>query len=54
VNGRRLPRWVTRQLGRKELHQDIYHIVGGTAIMRQLKSIEVRDGFVVVTPLNSE
>ncbi len=53
VNGKRLPRWLERQLGRKELHQDIFHVLGGAACLGQLKSIEIRDGFVVITPLNS-
>lgn len=48
VNSKRLPRWLERQLGRKELHQDIFHVLGGAAFLGQLKSLEIRDGFVVI------
>jgi len=54
VNGRPLPCWVKRVLGRKEFHQDIFDLMGGTPFMRHLKDIEVRDGVVVMTPLNVE
>jgi hypothetical protein len=54
VNGKRLPRWVERLLGWKELHRDIFYVLDVAPFLGRLKSIEVRDGFVVLTPVNSE
>ncbi len=52
VNGRPLPGWVKRVLGRKEFHQDIFDLMGGPSFGRHLKDLKVRDGVVVMTPLH--
>jgi len=54
INGKRLPRWVERLLGWKELHRDIFQVMNAVPFLERLKSIEIRDGFVVLTPVNSE
>ena len=54
VNGKRLPRWVERLLGWKELHRDIFYVLDVAPFSERLKSIEIRDGFVVLTPVNSQ
>jgi len=54
LNGKELPRWVKRQMGRPELYRDIFYVLDLPAFLERLKSIEIRDGFVVLTPVNSE
>lgn len=54
LNGKELPRWVKRQMGRPALYRDIFYVLDLPAFLERLKSIEIRDGFVVLTPAKSE
>ncbi|HOY58114.1 MAG TPA: hypothetical protein PK640_08245 [Verrucomicrobiota bacterium] len=54
VNGRPLPVWIKRLLGRKEFHQDFLGLMGGPAFLRNLANLKVRDGALVLTPRQVE
>lgn len=50
VNGHVLPGWVCRQLGRKSLNPEAYGILERFDVQPHLRSIEVRESCVVLTP----
>jgi len=53
VNGKRLPRWVERLLGRPALYRDIFYVLDLPAFLERLQSIEIRDGTFILTSVNS-
>lgn len=54
VNGHALPGWICRQLGRKSLNPEAFGILERFQVQPHLRSIEVRDDCVVLTPQHSE
>ena len=54
VNGHALPRWICGQLGRKSLNREAFDILERFDVQPYLRSIEVRDSCVVLTPRHSE
>jgi hypothetical protein len=54
LNGYALPRWLCEQMGRKRFNPEAYWIFDESQIARHLRSIEMRDGLLVVTPLHVE
>jgi hypothetical protein len=51
INGRKLPRWLLRRLSRIELYRDVFFPLESPEFLKRIHSIEVRDGFVVITPV---
>jgi hypothetical protein len=54
VNGHPLPRWICRQLGRKTLNPEAFWIMQRFDVPRRLRSIDVRDSTLFLTPRTSE
>ena len=53
VKGRPLPRWVTRRLAGAEFTHDISGPLSDPGFRNQIKSLEIRDGCLVLTPVNA-
>ena len=53
VNGKRLPRWMTRRLAQREFSPDMFGPLSDPAFKSQIKSIEISDGFLVLTPMGA-
>jgi hypothetical protein len=54
VNGRLLPRWVTRRIGQREFSPDMFGPVSDPAFRSQIKSVEISDGTLVLTPVAAQ
>lgn len=50
INGHALPRWLCRQLGRKSLNPEAFWLLEESRLLVHLKSIEIREGSLLLTP----
>lgn len=50
VNGHALPRWLCRQLGRKEFNPEAYWVMDEFRILPHLKSVEMQDDCILLVP----
>ena len=53
LNGKPLPRWMLSLMASKGLNQDVFHAPDVAAFLARLKSLEIRDGFLVFVPTNA-
>jgi len=53
VNGNPLPRWVARRIGQREFTRDPFGPLNDPSFRSQIKSIEIRDGCLLLTPVNA-